>query len=110
LTEIRARHSRSPEVTELFAQARFQTSIQAFEILTPPNPDYVELINTLEVPTLLVVGDASPVLSIEMATKLAGFNQHLKVIQIAKTGHAVPYDQPERFSEVVQTFLRSVHT
>ncbi len=106
LAEVRTRHShRSPEVIELFAEARFQTSIQAFEILTPPNPDYVQLIKTLEIPSLLVVGDASPVISIEMARELAGLNQHLKVIQIAEAGHAVPYDQPERFSEVVQTFL-----
>ena len=111
LAEVRARHSRrSPEVIELFAQARFQTSIQAFEILTPPNPDYVQLINTLDVPSLLAVGDASPVISIEMATELAGLNQYLKVVQIAEAGHAVPFDQPESFSEVVQTFLRSVHT
>src|SRR3990167_8871569 len=83
LAEVRARHSRrSPEVIELFAQARFQTSIQAFEILTPPNPDYVQLINTLDVPSLLAVGDASPVIPIEMASELAGLNQHLKVIQI----------------------------
>lgn len=111
LAEVRARHNRrSPEVIELFAQARFQTSIQAFEILTPLNPDYVQLIKTLEVPSLLVIGDVSPVISIEMATELAGLNQHLKVIQIAEAGHAVPYDQPEHFSKVIQPFLRSLHT
>jgi pimeloyl-ACP methyl ester carboxylesterase len=27
----------------------------------------------------------------------------------AEADHGVPYDQPERFSAVVQTFLRSVH-
>ena len=109
LAESRGRHSRrSREVIELFAQARFQTSIRAFEILTPPNPDYVQLINTLDVPSLLVVGDIGSVVTAEMAAELAGFNQHLKTVQIAEAGHAVPYDQPERFLAVVQTFLRSV--
>lgn len=110
LAEIRGRHSRrSQELIELFAQARFQTSIRAFEILTPPNPDYVQLIKTLDVTSLLVIGDVGAVVSPEVATELARLNQHLEVVQIAEAGHAVPYDQPERFSAVVQTFLHSVN-
>jgi N-formylmaleamate deformylase len=111
LAEARIRHSRrSSELIELFAEARYQTSIHSFEILTPPNPDYMQLISNLDVPTLLVIGDTDSVVSMEMATEFAVLNQHLKIAQIAEAGHAVPYDQPERFSEVVQTFLRSVHT
>jgi N-formylmaleamate deformylase len=111
LAEILVRHShRSREVIELFAQARFQTSISAFEILTPPNPDYVQLINTIEVPSLLVIGGVGGVVSSEMATELALLNQYLESVQIAEAGHAIPYDQPERFLAVVQTFLRGVKT
>lgn len=109
LTEIQDRHSRrSREIIELFVQARFQTSIRAFEVLKPPNPDYMQLITTLDMPSLLVVGDVGSVVNLEMAEQLARLNQHLKVVQIEKAGHGVPYDQPERFSAVVQTFLRSV--
>jgi pimeloyl-ACP methyl ester carboxylesterase len=109
LAEILVRHSRrSREIIELFAQARFQTSIRAFEVLTPPNPNYEQLINTLDVPSLLVIGDVGTVVSPEVAAELAGLNQRLEVVQIAEAGHAVPYDQPERFSAVVQTFLRSL--
>ncbi len=111
LAEIRTRHNpRSNELNELFAQARFQTSIHAFEILTPPNPNYVQLINTLNIPSLIVVGDDGAVVTPEVATELGELNQHLKVIQIAGAGHGVPYDQPERFSAVVTTFLHSVST
>ncbi len=109
LAEMRVRHSRrSREVIELFVQARFQTSMRAFEVLTPPNPDYRQLINTLDVPSLLVLGDVGSIVTLEMADELAGLNKHLEVVQIAEAGHAVPFDQPERFSAVVQTFLRSV--
>lgn len=109
LAEIQARHShRSREIIELFAQARFQTSIRAFEILTPPNPDYTHLINALAIPSLLVTGDAGSIVSPEVAEKLAGLNQHLKVVQIKEAGHGVPYDQPDRFSAAVQAFLRSI--
>ena len=69
----------------------------------------MQLINTLDVPSLLVVGDVGSVVTLEMAAELAELNQHLEVVQIiVEAGHAVPYDQPERFSAVVQTFLRSV--
>ncbi len=109
LAEMEGRHSRrSREVIELFVQARYQTRIQAFEVLTPSYPDYMQLISTLDVPSLLVVGDVGSIITLEMAAELAGLNQRLEVVQIQGAGHAVPYDQPERFSAVVQTFLRSV--
>lgn len=109
LDEMRVRHrGRSSEVIELFTQARFQTCIHAFEVLTPPNPDYMQLINSLDIPSLLVIGDVGSVVSSEVAEELAGLNQHLKTVQIPEAGHGLPYDQPERFSAVVQTFLRSV--
>ena len=109
LAEIRVRHSHRPrEVIDLFAQARFQTSIRAFEILTPPNPDYVQLIKTLDLPSLLILGDVGSVITVEVAAELAELNQQLQTEQIAKAGHAVLYDQPERFSVVVQHFLRSI--
>jgi len=109
LAEMRVRHrGRSREVIELFTQARFQTCIHAFEVLTPPNPDYMQLIKTLDIPSLLVIGDVGSAVSHEVAEELAGLNQHLKIAQIPEAGHGLPYDQPERFSAVVQTFLRSV--
>lgn len=106
LTEMQLRHSRrSRELIELLAHARFQTSLRAFEVLTPPNPDYVKLINAFDVRSLLVIGGDGSVVSSEMAAELAALNQHLKVVQIPKVGHGLPYDRPELFSSVVQTFL-----
>lgn len=110
LIEMRARHSRrSPQIMELFAQARFQTSIRAFEILTPPYPDYMQLILSLDVPNQLVIGDAGSVVSPLMAAELARLNRYLEVVQIKKAGHAVPFDQPEHFSAVVKSFFRSLN-
>jgi N-formylmaleamate deformylase len=106
-TLVRRSH-RSPEISELLVQARFQTSIRAFEILTPPNPDYIQMIKALAVPCLLVIGGAGSVVSFEMAAELAGLNPSVKVVQIAETGHGIPYDQPDRLSTVVQTFLSSL--
>ena len=92
----------------LAGQRGFQTSVHAFDILTPPNPDYLQLINTIEVPSLLIIGDDGSVVSPEMAAELAELNQRLEIVQIENAGHGVPYDQPERFSAVVQTFLHAL--
>lgn len=110
LTELRSRHShRSPEFIELFVQARFKTSIHAFDVLTPPNPDYKQLISTLAIPSLLIIGGVNGVVSPIVATELAKLNQCLEIVQIEKAGHGIPFDQPERFSTVVKDFLRQVH-
>lgn len=109
LAETRARRShRSSELIELFVQARFQTSIHAFEILTPPNPDYMRLIETIDIPSLLVIGGVGGVVSSEVAAELARLNQRLEIVQIPEAGHAIPFDQPEHFSSVVKAFLHSV--
>lgn len=109
LAEMHSRNSsRSNEMIELFVQARFQTSIRSFAVLTPPNPDYMQLIGAIDIPSLLVFGDIGSIVTLEMAAEFSKLNQYLKVVQIKEAGHAVPYDQPERFSAVVQTFLRSL--
>jgi pimeloyl-ACP methyl ester carboxylesterase len=108
LAKLRQRHElRSPETVDLIAQARFQTDVRAFDILTPPNPDYRQLIGGLALPSLLVIGDvgAGAVVSREVAAELAQLNPGLKVEQIVGAGHGVPYDQPERLAEVVRAFL-----
>lgn len=103
LSEFRTRHShRSPEFIELFVQARFQTSIYAFGILTPPNPDYSQLICTFAIPSLLIIGGVGGVVSPVLAAKLARLNQRLGIVQIEKAGHGIPYDQPKQW----QGYLR----
>jgi pimeloyl-ACP methyl ester carboxylesterase len=108
LAELRRRHERrSPEIVELIVQARLQTDIRAFDVLTPPNPEYRQLVQGLAVPALLVIGDvgAGAVVSREVASELAKLNPGLSVEQIVDAGHGIPYDQPERLATVVQAFL-----
>jgi pimeloyl-ACP methyl ester carboxylesterase len=81
----------------------------AFDVLTPPNPDYHQMVSTIDVPILLVIGD-DPVVSLETARELQSLNPRIRVEQIQDAGHGVPYDQPERFASVVRSFLRSVVT
>lgn len=109
LTTARLRHTkRSTEVIALFAQARYQTSLHAFNILTPPSPDFRQLISDINIPCQLIIGDTDPVVSTETASELAKLNHHIQIKQITHAGHGLPFDQPVQFSTVVQTFLSSI--
>ncbi len=110
LAQARVRHAhRRPEFVELVAEARMKTPIRAFDVLTPPNPEYHRLVSAINVPILLVIAD-NGVVSLETARELQNLNPRLRVEQIQDAGHGLQYDQPERFEVVVRSFLRSVAT
>ena len=111
VAEARIRHpDRSLDTIELIARARLQTSMGAFDVLTPPNPDYMQLVSSIEVPSLLVIGGLAGVVSPDVAADLQRVNLRLQVEQIPEVGHGLHYDQPERFAVVVKSFLRSIGT
>jgi len=106
LAQARIRHAhRRPEFVELVTEARLKTRIAAFDVLTPPNPEYHRLVSTIYVPILLVIGD-NGVVSLETARELQNLNPRLRVEQIRDAGHGIPYDQPDRFEALVRFFLR----
>lgn len=76
--QIRYKH-RSSEIVELLAEARLQTRMSAFDVLTPPNPEYLHLVSTIDVPALLVIGDTGAVVSPETAIELQSLNSRLRV-------------------------------
>jgi N-formylmaleamate deformylase len=59
VAQARARHPNRPlEIIEIQAEARLKTSILAFDVLTPPNAEYRDLVTSIDVPSLLVIGDS----------------------------------------------------
>jgi pimeloyl-ACP methyl ester carboxylesterase len=109
VAEARSRHpERSLDTIERIARARLQTSLGAFDVLTPPNPDYRQVVRAIEVPSLLVMGGPGGVVSPEVAAELQRINARLHVEQIPEAGHGLHYDQPGRFAVVVKAFLRSI--
>jgi N-formylmaleamate deformylase len=108
VAQARARNPRrSPELVELQAEARLKTHLAAFDVLTPPNPEYRDVVSAIDVPSLLVIGD-SPVVTLEMATELRSVNPRVRIEQVQDAGHGLPFDQPERLGEVVVSFLREL--
>ncbi|MFP2960839.1 alpha/beta fold hydrolase [Myxococcus sp. 1LA] len=109
VAQARARNPhRSPEIVELLAEARLKTHLGAFDVLTPPNPEYRDVVRAIDVPTLLVTGDRSPVVTLEMAMELRSLNPHVRIAQVQDAAHGIPFDQPERLGAVVAPFLREL--
>lgn len=110
MADLHSKHpDRSLETIKLIASARLQTSMAAFDVLTPPNPDYKQLVSAIDVPSLLVFGEKG-VLSSVVADELQRLNPRFQVTQIPEVGHGLHYDQPERFVAVVGSFIRSIGT
>jgi pimeloyl-ACP methyl ester carboxylesterase len=108
VAEIRARHPRrSDEIVELLANARLSSRVEAFEVLAPPNPDYREVVSAIDVPTLLVVGDHT-VVTVAMAEELLTLNPRVRIELVPGAGHGLPFDQPDRLADVVESFLRAL--
>lgn len=108
LADGRARHpQRSAELLELLARARLQTSLNAFDVLRHPSPEYRQLARSITVPTLLVIAEHG-VVSADVAAELQRLNPKFQVENIPKAGHGLHYDQPERFAELVKSFLHSM--
>ena len=108
VAESQIKHpSRSLETLELSARARLQTSMAAFDVLTPPNPVYAQLVSNIDISTLLVIAD-NGVVSPVIAEELQRLKPGLQVEQIQVAGHALHIDQPERFSTIITSFLHSV--
>ncbi|WP_437313702.1 alpha/beta fold hydrolase [Sorangium sp. So ce385] len=109
VAQARARDPRrSPEIVELQAEARLKTRMAAFDVLTPPNPEFRDVVGAIDVPSLLVIGDSSPVVTLEMATELRSLNPRLRIEQVQGAGHGLPFQRPERLGEVVLSFLREL--
>lgn len=108
LAQARRRHqSRSAEILECLVDARLQTSLSALAVLTPPNPDYHQLIRSMRAPTLLVIG-GNGIVSLDTARALQALNPLLRYTAIPEGGHGLPYDQPERLAAVIMPFLHAL--
>jgi pimeloyl-ACP methyl ester carboxylesterase len=98
---------RSLDILKLLTNARHQTSIHAFQVLTPPYPEYKQLICAIDIPSLLVMGETG-VISPSTAEELRSLNPRLHIEKIAGVGHGLHYDRPKQFVTTIKSFLRSI--
>ncbi|MBR1218810.1 alpha/beta hydrolase [Bradyrhizobium sp. U87765 SZCCT0131] len=108
LADARLRHPhRSAEMIEWIVDARLRTPVATFDVLTPPNPDYRNLIAAIAAPILLVIGEHG-VVSGATARELEALNPRLRSACIADVGHGLPHDKPDALAAIVGDFLRSL--
>ena len=60
---------------------------------------------SFNVPTLLIRGEHSPLLSRDVADKFVSIAKNSQLVEVPGSGHPVPLDKPEGFLDAVQTFL-----
>jgi pimeloyl-ACP methyl ester carboxylesterase len=60
----------------------------------------------ISVPTLLIRGENSDILSPELATRMMDVNANIRMTTVAGSGHSVPLDQPDGFLAVCREFLQ----
>jgi pimeloyl-ACP methyl ester carboxylesterase len=63
------------------------------------------LVSNIDVPTLLVRGELSDILSRPTAAKMAKAIPDCRLVEVAGSGHPVPLDKPDAFLDAVATFL-----
>lgn len=102
----KAKHRfRAAAIIEHLIEARLQTSLQAFDVLIPPNPEFDELIRNIYVPTLMVLGSEG-IVSTQTARELHCMNPELQYKLIQDAGHGLPYDEPGRLAAAIHAFLK----
>ena len=64
-----------------------------------------DAVASFNVPTLLIRGEHSPLLSRVVADKFVSIAKNSQLVEVPGSGHPVPLDKPEGFLDAVQTFL-----
>jgi len=95
---------RETELIEALVDARLHTHPNAFEVLTPPNPDWQNLVRGMDIPALLLIGSRG-VVSVDTAAELQRLNPLLRYELIQDAGHGMPYDEPERVGGAISAFV-----
>lgn len=63
------------------------------------------LVSSIDVPTLLIRGQRSDILSADVAKRMAAAIPDCRLVEVVGSGHPVPLDKPDEFLAAVRTFL-----
>lgn len=77
--------------------------------ITRPDPKLQwEALKRIQCPTLLIRGSQTDVLGRDTAERMIHEIPNCKMVELPKSGHQVPFDEPKEFSNAVLAFLTSV--
>lgn len=95
------------QVSEWISQARPATVCGALQALAD-RPDQTASLSTIDLPTLVVVGEADSITPAAEAEAMAARLPQARVARIPGAGHLSAYEAPEAFNRAVTQFLQSL--
>lgn len=105
----KSQSKRTTQILQLLADARFQTSLDAFDILDPFHTDYASIVKVLEMETLLITGGEGAVVSDTLAKELIRLNTRIQVKNFREAGHGIPFNKPKQLASAIESFLTSTN-
>jgi N-formylmaleamate deformylase len=99
----------SDEDVALSLAARFEVELDLFTYFPTEQSEWHSVVRSIASPMLLVIGENSRggIISTDSAKEAAALNPQLQWHQVLGAGHAIRYDQPGEFLDVVAKFLAS---
>ena len=98
---------RAPHKVALMQHATWQHKLRCLNAYVQLPYDYRDVLETVDIPTTLLIGGRSKLYDSEWQLQLADRLPNAKVEILAKSGHAVPMDAPIGFYRVLKEFLGS---
>ncbi len=98
---------RAPYKVALMTHSTWQHKLRCLSAYVQLPYDYREVLSTVDIPTILLIGGRSKLYDPEWQLKLSDILPNAKVEILAKSGHAVPMDAPIGFYRVLKGFLES---
>ena len=68
-------------------------------------PDSTELLGTIAVPAIVIVGERDATISVEKAGKMAAAIPNARLEVIEEAGHLSNLEKPDEFNRLLRTFL-----
>lgn len=96
---------RAPHKVVLMTHSTWQHKLRCLNAYVQLPYDYRDVLETVDIPTTLLIGGRSKLYEPEWQLKLADRLPNAKVEILAKSGHAVPMDSPFGFYRVLKGFL-----
>ncbi|MEK6233875.1 MAG: alpha/beta hydrolase [Planctomycetales bacterium] len=97
-----------PEVVQAIQQAMRTAppqGVSAALLAMAERPDSTELLATISVPTLVLVGEEDAISPVEEMRTIAAAVPHSQFVVIPEAGHMAPCEQPEAVNEALRDFL-----
>lgn len=70
-------------------------------------PDWTALLPTIQVPTLIIVGEDDQITTVEEMRAMASAIPQSQFLEVANSGHMAPLEQPEPVNATLKDFLSS---